>query len=256
MRKILYIFLFLLPFQFTVFAAKPFRFALFTDLHISVYNPQNAEDLKLAVNDVNADDKIEFVLITGDVSDLGDTTSLKIAKDLLYGLKIPYYITSGNHDTKPDEIGSANFIRVFGADKFSFISNDYQFLGFPTGPEKGGNIGHIDAEDFNFVKSVLDKNKPTFIITHYPLLKGDLDNYMGMTDLLKKYNVKAVLNGHYHRNVLLNYDGIPGIVNRSTLRATQKVGGYSIYLISDSLKVSEKIIGLPERIWLALPLQN
>jgi len=249
-------FLLFLHIQFAVFAAEPFRFALFTDLHISLLKPQNAEDLNLAVDEVNANRKIDFVLISGDDSDLGDINSLKIAKKILDGLKIPYYITSGNHDTHQGQEGSTNFIAVFQKDTFSFSYSGYQFVGFPTGPEKGGNIGHIAAEDFDFVKSELGKNRPTFLITHYPLLKGDLDNYKEMTGLLQKYNVKAVINGHYHRNAVFNYDGIPGIVNRSTQRGAQKKGGYSIYSVSDSLKVSEKIIGQPERIWLSLPLIN
>ena len=258
MRKLLYLLLFLLLIQFTAFAAKPFRFALFTDLHVSVTKPQNAEDLQLAVNEVNAADGINFVLIAGDDSDLGDTTSLKIARKILSGLKIPYYITSGNHDTNQGRIGSANFIRVFGSDKFSFTSNGYQFIGFPTGPEKVGSIGHIYADDLSFVKTVLEKtgkSLPTFIVTHYPFLPGDVDNWKDMTELLKGYNVKAFLNGHYHRNVLLNYNGYPGLVNRSILRGKSAVGGYSIYSVSDSVTVSEKRIGEQPEVWLTLPLE-
>ena len=257
MKKIRFLFFLLfLLIQFAVFATKPFRFALFTDLHVSVEKPQHTEDLKNAVNEVNNDGKIDFVLISGDDSDLGDVPSLKIAKSILDRLKMSYYITSGNHDTHQGQEGSTNFIAVFQKDTFSFSHAGYQFVGFPTGPEKGGNIGHIAAKDFNFVKNELDKNIPTFVITHYPLLKGDLDNYKEMTGLLQKYNVKAVLNGHYHRNAVFSYGGIPGIVNRSTLRGVQKNGGYSIYSVSDSLKVSEKNIGQPEHEWLVLPLKD
>ena len=255
----MYLLLFFISIQFTAFAAKPFRFALFTDMHISILKPQNTEDLQFAVKDVNAVDKIDFVLISGDDSDLGDTTSLKIARKILSELKVPYYITSGNHDTKQGQIGSANFIRIFGSDKFSFVSNGYQFIGFPTGPEKGGSIGHVSAEDLHFVKTELEKTgktRPTFIVTHYPLLPGDVDNRKDMTELLKEFNVKAILNGHYHRNVLLSYDGLLGIVNRSTQRAKEVMGGYSVYTVSDSLKVSEKRIGETENVWLTLPLQN
>lgn len=257
MRKLrILFFLFFLLIQFVVLSTNPFQFALFTDLHISVLKPQNVDDLQFAVNEVNANRKIDFVLISGDDSDLGDIESLQIVKKCLDKLKMPYYITSGNHDTKQGEIGSGNFIQVFRKDTFSFSHFGFQFIGFPTGPEKGKNIGHIAAEDIDFVKKELDKNVPAFLITHYPLLKGDIDNYREITGLLQEYNVKAVLNGHYHRNALLNFDGIPGIVNRSTLRATQKAGGYSIYSVSDSLEVSEKIINQPERIWLVLPLKN
>jgi outer membrane protein assembly factor BamB len=77
-----------------------------------------------------------------------------------------------------------------------------------------------------------------------------------MTDVLRKYNVQTVLNGHYHRNVLLNYDEIPGVVNRSTLRAGNKIGGYTIYAISDSIRVFEKKTGQPELNWLTLPFET
>ncbi|MEI8272497.1 MAG: metallophosphoesterase [Paludibacter sp.] len=259
MKKASYIYLlFGLIFQFSVFAAKNFRFALFTDIHISILQPQNSEDLQFAVNEVNSNDKIQFVLVTGDDTDLGDTASMKIAKKILDGLKIPYHITSGNHDTAQGKNGSANFIQFFGMDKFSFSANGFQFIGFPTGPLKPNQKGHIATEDFEFVKAELIKLKPNesvFLITHYPLLEGDLDNRMEMIHLIKKYDVKAVLNGHYHRNAVLNYEGTPGIVNRSTQREKQPYGGYTLYNLSDSLYVSEKIIGQPEREWLVIPLK-
>jgi hypothetical protein len=100
------------------------------------------------------------------------------------------------------------------------------------------------------------KKKQTFIVTHYPLLTGDVENWKDLTDVLHQFNVKAILNGHYHRNVLLNYDGIPGIVNRSTQRVKNPAGGYSIYTVSDSLTVSEKRIGEAEDVWLRLPLES
>jgi len=65
-----------------------------------------------------------------------------------------------------------------------------------------------------------------------------------------------VLNGHYHRNALFSYAGVPGIVNRSTQRGNQIKGGYTIYSVSDTLKVAEKIIGEPEHEWMVLPLHN
>ena len=249
-------FFFFLLVQWSVFATEPFRFALFTDLHISESKPQHAEDLKLAVTEVNANPLIEFVLVSGDDSDLGDLNSLISAKQMLDELKVPYYITSGNHDTNQGKIGSANFIQVFKKDTFSITRHGFRFVGFPTGPEKDESIGHIKAADFDFVKRELDKNNPTFVVTHYPLLKGDIDNFQEMWNLLEKHTVIAVLNGHYHRNALFSYAGVPGIVNRSTQRGNQKKGGYTIYSVSDTLKVAEKIIGEPEHEWMVLPLHN
>ena len=258
MKRASYIFLiFILLLQVSVFAAKPLRFVLFTDLHISVLKPQNAEDLKLAIDEVNANSQLNFVLVDGDDTDLGDTASLKIAKQLLDKLNKPYYITTGNHDTRHGKIGSGAFISVFGSDRFSVSLSGYQFIGFPTGPVPGGSLGHIVSADLQFVNKAMQSatGLPVFLITHYPLLEGDIDNRAELFDLIKKYQVAAVLNGHYHRNAVFDYNGVPGIVNRTTQRGKQPFGGYSVYTVSDSLKVAEKIIGQPELEWLAIPLK-
>lgn len=259
MKKLLLFILALWGYCAVAFATEPLHFAFFTDLHISTQKPQNTEDLQRAVAEVNRDSTLTFVLVAGDDSDLGDTVSLRLAKKLLDSLKIPYYITSGNHDTRQGEIGSANFLKVFGTDRFAFVRNGYCFIGFPTGPVQIGGQGHITADDLEYVKQQLEKYKglPIFLVTHYPLLQGDVDNREDLLKILPDYSVKAVLNGHYHRNAVFSYNGILGIVNRSTLRAGQPSGGYSVYTLSnDWLKVEEKIIGQPAREWLNIELTS
>ncbi|HEY6914940.1 MAG TPA: metallophosphoesterase, partial [Paludibacter sp.] len=84
MKKLhVFIVVYLVLFQLLAFASKPFRFALFTDTHISTINPIPTEDLRNAVADVNSLQNVDFVLVDGDVSNLGDTTSLLEAKRLL-----------------------------------------------------------------------------------------------------------------------------------------------------------------------------
>jgi len=261
MRKLhVFIVVYLVFFQLIAFASKPFRFALFTDTHISTSNPIPSEDLRNAITEVNTLQNIDFVLVDGDIANLGDTASLKEAKRLLQTLKMPFYIVPGNHDFRWNVDGGAtNFIRIFGADKFIFTYKNVVFAGFTTVLLKNATTATIQQDDIDWMKKALNKSgkkKPTFIVTHYPLLAGDVENWKDMTKVLHKFNVKAILNGHYHRNVLLNCDGIPGIVNRSTQRAKNLVGGYSIYTVSDSLKVSEKRIGEKEDVWLKLPLNS
>ncbi len=259
MKKFI-IFLFInLTFSILVFAAEPFRFALITDLHITVNNPVPAEDLQNAIGEINSMKDVDFVLVSGDITDNGDSLSLREAKKMLDKLRIPYYITAGNHETTWSESGFTDFVKIFGNNRFSFTHKGFEFIGFTTGPMLKMGDGHIAPQDIDWVKSELEKNgskMPAFIITHYPLLNGDVDNWYDMTDVLRKFDIQAVLNGHYHRNAILNYDGIPGIVNRSTLRAKEPVGGYSIYAVSDSLRVYEKKIGHEQRLWLTLPLES
>ena len=262
MKKYFFLFtFFLLLSQFVslAFAAEPFRFVLFTDLHISPTNHQPTEDLQNAVNDVNAMKNIDFVIVAGDVTESGDNESLLIVKKVLQKLHITYCIIPGNHETKWSESGATDFQRIFGDDKFSFAHKGCQFIGFNTGPIIKMGDGHIAPQDINWMKNVLKKTGksiPIFVITHYPLQTGDVDNWFSMTDVLRKYNIQAIFGGHYHRNALLSYDGLPGIVFRSTLRDKESVGGYSILSVSDSIQVFEKKIGQHEQKWLTLPLET
>jgi outer membrane protein assembly factor BamB len=113
--------------------------------------------------------------------------------------------------------------------------------------------GHVGIQDIlwleNELKSI-DPCKKIIIVTHYPLQQGDVDNWYEVTDLLRAYNVKAVLGGHYHTNKLTDYEGVPAFINRSNLRGKEKTGGFSVYTVNeDSILVSEKIIGKPARKW-------
>jgi UDP-2,3-diacylglucosamine pyrophosphatase LpxH len=87
-------------------------------------------------------------------------------------------------------------------------------------------------------------------------LPGDVDNGKELTDMLKGFDVKAVLNGHYHRNTVLNFDGIPGIVNRTVMQKKDAPAAYTIYTVDDQIHVAEKRIGEPEEIWAELPLEK
>jgi len=240
-----------------VFAVEPFRFAFFTDLHICTKNIKPSEDLQKAVDEVNTLPEIEFVLISGDITENGDVESLLQSKSILNKLKIPYYITAGNHEYYINPTNDSNFIKVFGDDKFSFIHKNIKFIGFTIQPPSKLGKGQISEYNSNWLKLMLNNNDidvPIFVITHYPLQKGDVNNAEVALNLFQKHNVKAVLGGHYHRNVVFNYNGIPGIIHRSTLRGNEKNGGYSIVSVSDSITVFEKIIGQTEIEWLALPL--
>jgi len=260
MKKIQFIIiLLLLEFNFSASATKPFRFALFTDLHISATLPQHSEDLQLAVIDVNALRGIDFVIISGDVSDKGDTLSLRMAKQMLQKLRMPYYIIPGNHDVKWYHTGSVNFDAVFGDTKFDFTHNEVEFIGFTTAPLSNKGVGFIQPVDIQWIKTVLQKtgtDNPVILVTHYPLQTGDVDNWKDIVNIAKKYSVQAVLGGHYHRNAIFNYDGIPGIISRTIMRGNDPVGGYSVFSISDSIRTYEKRIGQPEEKWLTLPFES
>ena len=233
-------------------------FALLTDTHISTSNPRPMEDLQRSIADINQNPNIEFVVLTGDLTESGDRASIQAIKDELDNLNVPFYATSGNHETTWSESGVMDFTRVFGDNRFAFTYNGMYFIGFNSGPVIRMADGHVAPQDIAWLQHNLDSvsrigDAPIFVFTHYPLRYGDVDNWYEVTDVLRQHNVQCITGGHYHRNLLFDCDGIADVLNRSNLRDKDTINGYSIISITDSIRFYEKRIGLEEEHWLSLP---
>ena len=235
-----------------------FSFALLTDTHISTSNPRPLEDLQRSIADINQNSSIEFVVVTGDLTENGDLASIQAIKNALDQLNVPYYAASGNHETTWSESGVMDFSRVFRDSRVAFSHNGMYFIGFNSGPVIRMADGHVAPQDIAWLKQNLDSvsaagDAPIFVFTHYPLRNGDVDNWYDVTDVLRQHNVQCIMGGHYHRNLLFDCDGIADVLNRSNLRDKDGVNGYSIISISDSIRFYEKRIEENAQHWLTLP---
>ena len=235
-----------------------FSFALLTDTHISTSNPRPMEDLQRSIADINRDPSIQFVVVTGDLTENGDLASIKAIKTALDQLRVPYYAASGNHETTWSESGVMDFTRVFGDSRFAFSHHGMYFIGFNSGPVIRMADGHVAPQDIAWLRHNLDSvsaagDAPIFVFTHYPLRNGDVDNWYEVTDVLRMHNVQCIMGGHYHRNLLFECDGIADVLNRSNLRDKDGGNGYSIISISDSIRFYEKRVQEDAQHWLSLP---
>lgn len=215
--------------------AQPIRFAFVTDTHVGA--PETAaEDLQRTVNDINTLPNIDFVVFTGDVTDYGADHEFAEAKRILDGLRKKWYIFPGNHDTKWSENGCNSFKKVFGAEHFAFNFGKYRFIGCGSGPNMRMSPGLVSREDVLWLRSEVSKleksNQPVIFMNHYPL-DNSLSNWYLIIDEIKKTNVQASLCGHGHANLKLDFEGIPGTMGRSNLRANEAVGGYNIVTIQN-----------------------
>ncbi len=214
----------------TLAQTKPFRFAFISDTHIGSPDGAAEEDLRRTVRDINVINDVAFVVITGDITELGTDPELQLAKKLLDSLKIPWYIIPGNHDTGWSESGGLSFTKIFGNDKFYFNYNGIHFIGCPSGPYVRMSDGHVPRDAMNWMKeklSKLDKTKPLIFLNHYPLDAG-LDNWYEVISLLKKQNTILALCGHGHNNRSVQAEDIPSVMGRSNLRAKAASGGYNL----------------------------
>ena len=226
---------------------KPFRFIHISDTHIGSPDGRAEEDLRRTVADINQMNAIAFVVLTGDITELGTNDQLKHAKEILDSLHVKYYIIPGNHDTGWSESGGEGFIETFGDDKFLFDYNGIRFMGCASGPYVRMSDGHIPRSAISWLDTVLNNtsfDKPIIFLNHYPIDSG-LDNWYEVTDRLMRYNTIAILCGHGHANKVLNFEGIPGVMGRSNLRAKSEVGGFNIVEVtSDSIIYSERKPGM------------
>lgn len=235
-----------------------FSFAQLSDTHISVDNQQNIDDLKSVVEEINSNESIAFVIVSGDITEYGDLESFSLAKSLLGKLHCPYYVVPGNNDTESSLASVANFKRTFGDNRFRLLFNGYLFLGVSTASSDRWMDGHVVPQDVDWVRQQLKnvgRKTPVFIVTHHPLKTGDVDNWFELTDEVRKYNTQAVISGHYHRNMLADYDGITGIISKSILRKDTLSAGYTIYQMSeDSLLVFDKYLDAAPEQWAAFAM--
>jgi predicted MPP superfamily phosphohydrolase len=139
---------------------KPFRFAFISDTHIGSPDGKAEEDLRRTVADINQMNDIDFVVITGDITELGMDSEIRLAKQILDGLKPRYYIIPGNHDSGWSESGGVSFGNVFGNDKFIFEHNGIVFLGCASGPYVRMSDGHIPRDAVNWMDAELKKIDP------------------------------------------------------------------------------------------------
>src|SRR6186997_549971 len=239
-KKITFLILFTIALSFS-YAQTGFKFAHISDTHIGSNNAE--EDLRRTVQSINNDSTIKFVILSGDITDFGSDAELHLAKQILDSLNKSWYIVPGNHDANWSESGTNSFKKIFGAETFKFMYGGYLFLGTVCGPNMRMSPGQVSRENTIWLDSTLtnlkDKNIPIIYVNHYPI-DSSLNNWFEVIDPLKKRNIQLILCGHEHSNHVLNFEGIPGIMGRSNLRAKNPVGGYNVVTIKDGVVTYEE----------------
>jgi outer membrane protein assembly factor BamB/predicted MPP superfamily phosphohydrolase len=213
---------------------KPFKFAFISDTHISTPDATPAQDLQRTIADINKRNDLDFVVLTGDITELGTNEELATAKKILDGLKIKWFIIPGNHDVGWSESGGESYVSTFGGDRFSFDHNGIRFIGCSSGPYVRMSDGHIPLDAMTWMKNILDttpQSMPVIFLNHYPM-DNQMDNWYEVIDLLKKKNTILIMCGHGHTNKVLNFEDIPGVMGRSNLRAKKEAGGYNFVTVT------------------------
>lgn len=209
-------------------------FGWISDTHIG--SPGSEKDLLRIVNEIN-NQNVLFTIISGDIAEKGLDEELISAKKIFDKLNRPYFIIPGNHDTKWSESGCTKFSQIFGENRFYFIYDDYCFIGINSGIPLRGGGGHIAPEDLEWLKHRLNKLSPStkvILTVHHPV-NSEIDNNKELLELFKKFDRVLILVGHGHSNRPLNFQGIKGLMGRSSLSKSDSPGFNLVKLQNDSV---------------------
>jgi len=133
-------------------ADETFSFAWISDNHLGSY-AYAEDDLRQAIEDINSIDSLEFVILTGDLTEFGVTSEFALLKQMLDSLNKPYYMVDGNHDVNWSENGTTTFGNYFkgNAPRFCFDAHGIRFIGCGSGPMLRMGAPHIPREEINWL---------------------------------------------------------------------------------------------------------
>lgn len=154
---------------------------------------------------------VQACVVTGDLTDAGDEASYLRLRQCLDKLKIPFFLTLGNHDRRP------NFRKVFGDSFFddggfvqssATIADSNRIILLDTLDDAREDGGILCEGRMDWLKAELarDAGVPTLVFLHHPPADlGEryfrdmlLANGQEFLDALKLGNVRHIGFGHVH----------------------------------------------------------
>ncbi len=196
-----------------------------------------AEDLK--------SQQVDFILHAGDITEHGDSLALAHARQLLESTGLPFYITTGNHETRFSPSALQDLKAVFDSVRFALNHNGLLILGVNNAPIMHPGDGHFAPQDTLWLRQWLDSlgTQPTILLTHIPVQTDEVDNWYDLTNMLRQFNTQAIISGHHHKSEHLTIDGIDNVVCRSMLPDENGTIGYTIVDIDEAnIQFSERVL--------------
>jgi 3',5'-cyclic AMP phosphodiesterase CpdA len=213
------------------------KFVQLSDIHF-LENGQNttfkmtgasSQLLDDAVEQINEEQEIDFVMLTGDIIDKPFEKELRAFLSHIENLKYPWYFAFGNHDRC---VGGYLTTSVY-MDMVKKSNKNYNFNKpyYAFTPKKGYRVivldniitdkvttqGYLDEEQVLWLKKELEKSKrdTVLIFMNVPLIEPftspnhRLKNAVQVMSIIESYkNPIGVFQGHYHATRVVQHDNV------------------------------------------------
>jgi 3',5'-cyclic AMP phosphodiesterase CpdA len=210
------------------------RIALLSDPHVNratngmdaTFKPHFEKTIAM----VNSE-KVDFVLIAGDLTQDGKPEEIDDFKNHLKKFKAPVFYAPGNHDVghkfdsgKKDGTVTAERVEFYekklGPSFFAKTKSGVRIIGVNSSILGSGFERENDQWKFLEKQFAKPNRKPALLFMHYPMFVKDADEPGGvywnvepapraqLLNLLKQGGVKTVLTGHLHKDLVNRHDGM------------------------------------------------
>lgn len=236
--------------------ARAFTFATINDIHLS--DAASTTLLDTAVARINADSRVRFVVVLGDLATIGKMDELNLAKASLSQLKIKYFVVPGNHDVALDPKNPFdNYQEVFNELRWSFEENGWAFIGFNSCELAMSDVTVAPEEVAWLNKRIeaIGPEQPVALFCHHPLNPNTkayrVKNADEILGLFKGHKLRLVASGHWHGNQVESRDNVLFTTTacctatRDNFDGTPQKGYRLYHLEGDSISTEFIEVGTP-----------
>ena len=211
-----------------------FTFVHLSDLHIGA--PKAEKSFKDALDDVERRyPEAEFVIITGDVTDMGTREQFTSFTKIADAFPKRVYCVPGNHDARWAPNGKEDYRDCLGPTNQVFIHKGVKFI-LTDSSMLCEHYGHFDGGELATIRNELASLKlgePAIIALHHPILNNSryVDNDGDLGEILRRHNVPLALVGHGHGVARYRVNGTEYSMGGSTLETTRRGLNYRVYRV-------------------------
>ncbi len=250
--------------------AKPLVLAVWSDSHFGAYDYADTTRLKImtqinalgekelpqGLKDSLAGKKVEFLFHCGDITEKGEPQQwndpnsgdhrsyLQTIKHLDPAIKT--YAVLGNHDSRKAGNIREDFSRLHGGTYYTFDTHGVHFFALDPYPQMNSAAPSLDEKQLEWLSALIEKitdAAPIVIVMHVLPMGSDkiertsrLDEESSnrLAEIIAKKNVLAFFHGHWHKQSVKDFKGIPVIAP----------AGFAYY--RDGCKGGDPVIGVVE----------
>jgi 3',5'-cyclic-AMP phosphodiesterase len=181
-----------------------FRVGILSDSH------SDYEDFEKTVEVINKRNDLDFIILTGDFTNLGMLWEFERADEILRKLKVPVIAVMGNHDAVG--FGRDIYLDMFGPENFVLEHKGVRFVAWHNSKLER----NLPKQDLGSLEDLLKKptkTKKTIVFSHIPPTEPEPQIFsqsekQEFHNLLKKHHVAASVHGHRHAFGWQNLEGL------------------------------------------------